>query len=218
MEEKVLHSKEQFYEIIESAAEKNTWELLAFHDSEMQLFSDSVEGFLYKKREKVRKFLGESNYRAFFSLHGIESDLAGCLDRYYNFISMLLTSGMDYKKSPIYKHYAIDSTDGMLTGDSFKWLHGREGGFEISNHVDVKTLSLYIAKGRLFLELNRQCAQFQKEKIFLMEKNLPEKIYRVEKSSEDLMAENLNQSSSPTKVTRIFKEGAYDLFSYLRSE
>lgn len=211
--------REQFCKAIDYEAQRYTCDFISSFESDIQLYNCGEKyKFIHSQRKKIRKNMESSGYKTTFPLKDIEMNLTVCLERFCDSQLIFLITSTEYNKSHNTGKYVLAIITKYLMINSFSWGHGREPVFDLSRLADFKFLSLHIAWGRWFSELNRLEDQYKNEKIVNTENTLPEMIHPVEKWSEDLNSKPISQPCNPSKSSVLFKEGGYELFYYLKEE
>jgi hypothetical protein len=198
---------------MQADADQLTQEQLELLQSECQLFNDAEKGkFIDKKRRQTRKFMQRSYLLQWFPLNGIESDLPGCLARYYDRIALSLSAGEVHRKSQKFRNYPLRLISLQLPAS---WFLSRSPRFDISRVVDLNGVALYIATGRLLIRLITLQQQWEDQHPASQEKSLPVMRQATMKVDTEINTGVPDRSPELEMHAHIFTKGSHPIFCYL---
>ena len=127
--------------------------------------------FIQNYRSKLRRYLEESVLKIWFPKIGIETDLIGCLNKFFQTTNLQHLNKLEFSKSVKCKNYHIDIDRSTLIVSPFEVIHSRYQCFDFSNLTIFKEIPQYISSFWLFIELSRLYIE-NKERIEADERKL----------------------------------------------
>lgn len=153
---------EKFCREMIQATELNHNRLFASIKSDLQLYDeedhDGKLNYMNAKKKELRAQLTGSVYKADFPIKGIENELMGCLDQFFNTHHLRLAKAVEYSKALRKGQYQFVLREKKLIvcpTYSSMGAKGKVPGFRFSDLKEFKPLVEYIEWGYVFLELNK---------------------------------------------------------------
>ena len=139
---------------------------------DLQLRNDKeILGFINHSRNKLREYLEYSGLKTWFPRIGIETDLSGCLNKYFQATNIKLLNKLEFSKSVQRQNYHIDIDRLTLIVNPLEVPRSRYQCFDFSNLHIFKEIPQYISSFWLFVELSRLYIE-NKERIEADERKL----------------------------------------------
>ena len=183
---------------------------------DLQLRNDiEIFDFINHYRNELRQYLEESDLKTWFPKIGIETDLNGCLNKFFQTTNIQLLYKLEFSRSVKSKNYHIDIDNSTLIVSPFEITHSRYQCFDFSNLTIFKNIPQYISSCWMFLELSRLYIK-NKERI-----ETDERKQQFTSSALNVQAENLKivlDYSNNVNAERIVFLSELGILNYLQKK